>query len=66
MKHALIGNCSYQALIDDRGAVSWLCWPRFDSSFVFGSLLDSKRGGEFSVQPRESEFQTEQDYLPNT
>ncbi|MCA9630657.1 MAG: glycoside hydrolase family 15 protein, partial [Myxococcales bacterium] len=66
MKHALIGNCSYQALIDDRGSVTWLCWPRFDSSFVFGSILDSKRGGEFRVRPRESEFETEQDYLPNT
>ncbi len=38
MKLALIGNCAYQALIDDRGRVVWLCWPRFDSSFVFGAL----------------------------
>ncbi len=66
MNHALVGNCSYQALIDDRGCVNWLCWPRFDSSFVFGSLLDSKLGGAFSVQPREAEFESAQAYIPNT
>ncbi|MBX3181488.1 MAG: glycoside hydrolase family 15 protein [Polyangiaceae bacterium] len=66
MRHALIGNCGYQALIDPSGAVSWLCWPRFDSSFVFGSLLDSERGGELSVRPREAAYESHQAYLPNT
>ncbi len=63
---ALIGNCSYQALIDDRARVKWLCWPRFDSSFLFGELLDRERGGEFSIAPRDEEFETAQEYLPNT
>jgi Domain of unknown function (DUF5911) len=36
---AIIGNCSYSALLKD-GSVEWLCWPRPDSSFVFGPLLD--------------------------
>ncbi|RMG20763.1 MAG: glycoside hydrolase family 15 protein [Deltaproteobacteria bacterium] len=66
MKLALIGNCNYQALIDDVGRVVWLCWPRFDSSFVFGTLLDERQGGEFSIRPREEAFRTEQHYLPNT
>lgn len=66
MDFALIGNCSYQALIDRQGGVQWLCWPRFDSSFVFGGLLDSQRGGEFNVRPEEDEFRSEQAYLPNT
>ena len=66
MDLALIGNCSFQALIDRQGSVQWLCWPRFDSSFVFGGLLDKDRGGEFSVRPKEDEFETEQAYLPNT
>ncbi len=48
---ALIGNCGYQALVDTRGNVVWLCWPRFDSPFVFGDLLDDERGGVFSIQP---------------
>lgn len=51
MDLALIGNCGYQALLDAHGRVVWLCWPRFDSSFVFGSLLDEERGGVFAIQP---------------
>ena len=66
MKFALIGNCAYQALIDDCARVVWLCWPRFDSSFVFGSLLDEQRGGEFSVGPVDEGFTSQQAYIPNT
>ena len=48
MAHGLgiIGNCSYSALLKE-GSVEWLCWPRPDSSFVFGPLLDRERGGAF-------------------
>lgn len=63
---ALIGNCAYQALIDRRGRVKWLCWPRFDSSFVFGELVDEERGGEYWIAPREDDYVTEQYYVPNT
>jgi len=61
----LIGNCAYLAHIDKSTNVSWLCWPRFDSSFVFGGLLDKDAGGEFSVSPPE-EFISHQYYLENT
>ena len=66
MRLGLIGNCRYQALIDDRAAVRWLCWPRFDDSFVFGSLIDEDRGGVFTVEPAEGDSDTEQHYLRNT
>ena len=63
----LIGNCAYLALIDTDTAVRWLCWPRFDSSFVFGSLLDSKKGGEFSVRPAQGDIlDSHQYYEENT
>lgn len=65
MRLGLIGNCSYQALIDERGSVQWMCWPRFDSSFVFGPLVDEEQGGEFSIAPA-GDFTSEQAYLPNT
>jgi glucoamylase len=61
----VIGNCSYLAYIDKQASVKWLCWPRFDSSFIFGSLLDHEKGGEFSIQP-EGSFSTEQFYFENT
>lgn len=47
----LIGNCAFLGLIGTDTAVRWLCWPRFDSSFVFGSLLDDDKGGEYSIRP---------------
>jgi GH15 family glucan-1,4-alpha-glucosidase len=62
----VIGNCSYLAYIDDRANVNWLCLPRFDSSFVFGSLLDKKKGGEFSIMPANEHYKSHQYYLKNT
>jgi len=61
----VIGNCSYLAYIDTQATVKWLCWPRFDSSFVFGSLLDKDNGGEFSILP-EGAFESRQYYVNNT
>lgn len=61
----VVGNCSYIAYIDSHAAVKWMCMPRFDSSFLFGSLLDSKKGGEFSITPL-GEYTTRQQYIANT
>jgi GH15 family glucan-1,4-alpha-glucosidase len=62
----IVGNCSFIAYIDLNANVKWLCLPRFDSSFIFGSLLDETKGGEFSVMPSDSSFTSAQDYLKNT
>jgi GH15 family glucan-1,4-alpha-glucosidase len=62
----VVGNCAFLALIGTDTAVRWLCWPRFDSSFVFGPLLDEQKGGEFSIKPADVEFTSEQRYLTNT
>ncbi len=66
MKHALIGNCSFQALVNHQAKIDWLCWPRFDSSPVFGSLLDEEKGGFFAIQPAEDSWESTQEYIPNT
>jgi len=62
----VIGNCSYLAYIDTSANINWLCLPRFDSSFIFGSLLDKKKGGEFSITPENSSYESSQYYLKNT
>lgn len=62
----LIGNCAYLALIRKDASVVWLCWPRFDSSFIFGNLLDTQKGGEFTIQPSTPSFGTYQYYIENT
>ncbi len=37
---AVIGNCSFSALIDDKARIVWSCLPRFDGDPVFCSLLN--------------------------
>jgi GH15 family glucan-1,4-alpha-glucosidase len=35
----VIGNCSYSALIDQRGRIVWACLPHFDDDPVFNALV---------------------------
>jgi GH15 family glucan-1,4-alpha-glucosidase len=65
-EYGLVGNCGYLALIDKKADVKWLCWPRFDSSFIFGSLLDEEKGGEFSISPDSPDYSSRQYYIENT
>jgi len=60
----IIGNCAYSALVRD-GSVEWMCWPRPDSSFVFGSLLDGENGGVFAIEGVDAET-VHQEYIENT
>ena len=64
--YGLIGNCSFQAHIKTDTSVEWMCWPRFDSSFIFGSMLDQQNGGEFSILPEHSIKASSQYYIENT
>lgn len=50
----IIGNCQFNALVNPNGNIDWLCWPRFDSSFVLGSLLDTSKGGRFQISTPDS------------
>lgn len=61
----LIGNCAYLAHVNINTNITWLCWPRFDSSFVFGGLLDKEKGGEFSILPS-GKYTPKQYYKENT
>lgn len=61
----IIGNCAYLAHVNKNTNIDWLCWPRFDSSFVFGGLLDDEKGGEFSIRPAGT-YTSNQYYLENT
>jgi GH15 family glucan-1,4-alpha-glucosidase len=62
----IIGNCSYLAYISNKADVKWMCLPRFDSSFLFGSLLDEEKGGHFSIMPATEGYSSKQYYVPNT
>lgn len=64
--YGIIGNCAFLALVDDKANIGWLCWPKFDSSFVFGNILDDDKGGQYSIQPEWDNYQSTQAYLTNT
>ncbi|MEZ7514682.1 glycoside hydrolase family 15 protein [Flavobacterium frigidarium] len=65
LNYGIVGNCRSAALISDIGAIEWLCLPEFDSSSVFGKILDSKIGGSFEIHTTE-DYKISQQYLENT
>ncbi len=62
----IVGNCAFIAHVDTKANVSWLCLPQYDSSFVFGSMLDKEKGGDFSIQPSDNNYSNKQYYIENT
>jgi GH15 family glucan-1,4-alpha-glucosidase len=62
----IIGNCSYLAYVNKNANVVWHCWPKFDSSFIFGSLLDKNKGGHFFIEPAAELEDSKQYYIENT
>jgi GH15 family glucan-1,4-alpha-glucosidase len=64
--HGLIGDLQTAALVSTNGSVDWFCCPRFDSPSIFGSLLDSRRGGRCRVAPAKDGYTTRQLYFPDT
>lgn len=64
--HGLIGDLRTAALVSIDGTIGWFCSPRFDSPSIFAALLDTKKGGHFSIRPAASTFSRKQLYLPGT
>src|SRR5579871_6224545 len=64
--YALIGDCRSAALVSSQGSIDWCCLPRFDSSSTFGRLLDTDRGGYYSLAPVDGEYSTSRRYLDET
>ncbi|HVT79001.1 MAG TPA: glycoside hydrolase family 15 protein [Acidimicrobiales bacterium] len=60
--YAFISDCHASALVSRQGSIDWCCMPRFDSSPVFGRLLDWERGGFCRIAPVE-EFATTRHYV---
>jgi GH15 family glucan-1,4-alpha-glucosidase len=64
--YGVIGDLSTAALVSMGGSIDFMCFPRFDSPTIFAALLDSERGGFFSIAPTSGEFKHRQRYLPET
>lgn len=63
--HGLIGNMKTTALVSTIGSIDFMCYPRMDSPTIFAGLLDTN-GGEFSITPATTDFNSKQMYLPET
>jgi GH15 family glucan-1,4-alpha-glucosidase len=64
--YGVIGNLETVALIGIDGSIDFCCFPEFDSPSIFASLLDSDKGGRFSIAPSLQNSRPKQSYLPNT
>ena len=63
---AVVGNCSFSALIDREARIVWSCVPRFDGDPVFCALLDQAgEKGVFEIR-LDGLARVEQRYLRNT
>lgn len=49
--YALIGDCQTAALVDNAGAIDWLCWPAFSSEACFARILGSSENGYWKIAP---------------
>ncbi len=65
LNYGIIGNCTSAALVNEDCSIDWLCLPFFDSSSVFGRILDKKKGGHFKIWA-EDVLKVEQSYLYHT
>jgi GH15 family glucan-1,4-alpha-glucosidase len=65
LDYGIIGNCRSVALIDRYGSIDWCCLPSFYSSSVFAKILDSGKGGFFSVEPL-GKYRIAQEYIDKT
>jgi GH15 family glucan-1,4-alpha-glucosidase len=64
--HGVIGDMHTVALVATDGTIDWFCPPRFDAPSVFGSILDSEKGGRFQICPVNGGGNVKQLYLPDT
>ena len=64
--HGVIGNMRSAALVTMDGVIDFFCFPTFDSPSIFAALLDSDKGGSFSIRPQMEGVRCKQMYLPDT
>ncbi|MDF9798426.1 GH15 family glucan-1,4-alpha-glucosidase [Catalinimonas alkaloidigena] len=64
--YGIIGNQHTVALVGNNGSIDFMCFPRFDSPSIFASILDSEKGGHFSIQAQMEDEDFKQQYLPDT
>ncbi|WP_221286663.1 alpha,alpha-trehalase TreH2 [Stygiolobus caldivivus] len=65
MNYAFLSNGLTSAL-ESTGSIDWFPVPRFDSPSVFTKVLDSEKGGYFSLTPLGEGYKVQQEYIGYT
>ncbi|MCL4365073.1 MAG: glycoside hydrolase family 15 protein [Candidatus Marsarchaeota archaeon] len=63
--YAFLSN-GYTSCIELDGSIEWLPFPRFDSPAIFSKILDSEKGGYFSIKPLEKDYDVTSKYIENS
>jgi len=63
---AIVGDGETVALVSRRGAIEWLCLPRFDSAACCAALLGDRRHGHWTIAPEGELRRGEQRYDSDT
>jgi alpha,alpha-trehalase len=63
--YGFLSDCHTGALVAPDGSIEWLCLPRFDSSSIFGSLLD-RGAGFWRLGPPGLSAPVSRRYVPGT
>jgi GH15 family glucan-1,4-alpha-glucosidase len=64
--YGVIGNMRSAALVSTAGSIDFFCFPEFDSPSVFAALLDTAKGGAFTICPEREGYNAKQMYIPET
>ena len=64
--YGVVGDLHTVALVGMNGSIDFMCFPEFDSPTIFAALLDSKKGGRFSIAPLMDGAETKQMYIPDS
>ena len=64
--YGFLSDCHSTALVSLEGSIDWACLRRFDAPSTFARILDTERGGFFSIRPVDPIVHAERRYRPGT
>jgi len=65
-RHAVLSDQRTVAIIEPRGAVSWLCLPRLDSAPLMAELVGGAGRGTFVIAPADAPHEPRRAYLKDS